>query len=114
MRISDWSSDVGSSDLGHSHRRGGVPGVPPPPISPVVLRSQVVVSGGRSVVGAGPRPRSMLLVPRGRGSENAPSGRGYERQTRSEGRRGGKECVSTCRHRWTREHEKKKKKRNTK
>src|SRR3546814_10007197 len=62
MRISDWSSDVCSSDL--RHRRPA----PLPPFGPP--------SGG-------PFLRQELAVPR------------------SEERRVGKECVSTCRSRWS-------------
>src|SRR3546814_2860007 len=82
MRISDWSSDVCSSDLGAGRDRSGVAGaaqgwarVPPARH----LRSRPVAAGP----GAG-RPRS-------------------------EERRVGKECVSTCRSRWSPYPSKKKK-----
>src|SRR3546814_11413378 len=86
MRISDWSSDVCSSDLGSdrddeapvgvaiTHRKGGPGGVG--------------VDGGvchATDIGA-PSPRCF----------------------RSEERRVGKECVSTCRSRWSPYHKKKK------
>src|SRR3546814_4914095 len=81
MRISDWSSDVCSSDLMTlmPHRHSSVCGV-------VNLRGQTlpVVDLSRAI---GLRP----LVP-------------DERSTiivRSEERRVGKECVSTCRSRWS-------------
>src|SRR3546814_3366678 len=63
MRISDWSSDVCSSDL---HRR----------------RADLVRTARRE---------------RGRGQEV----RAAEPRRRSEERRVGKECVSTCRSRWS-------------
>src|SRR3546814_4598966 len=63
MRISDWSSDVCSSDLDWLHRP-----------------QRVAAGAGR--VGVADRPR--------RPGRN-----------RSEERRVGKECVSTCRSRWS-------------
>src|SRR3546814_4738601 len=68
MRISDWSSDVCSSDL-----LGGV---------------------------GGPRPRLAHQRARRRGAVAA-DGLREQRRTRSEERRVGKECVSTCRSRWS-------------
>src|SRR3546814_6597215 len=62
MRISDWSSDVCSSDL-PSHRSRG---------------SHMIIRSSRSNF-----------------AETATS------STRSEERRVGKECVSTCRSRWS-------------
>src|SRR3546814_7149706 len=64
MRISDWSSDVCSSDLE-----------------------------------AGDRGRGHA-VPRGRDEERRRGGTSHAR-LRSEERRVGKECVSTCRSRWS-------------
>src|SRR3546814_9949417 len=78
MRISDWSSDVCSSDLqqpGHPGQQDG-PG-------------QIVEDGeqrDRHVFGDGARNRAVRFV---------------EVQPRSEERRVGKECVSTCRSRWS-------------
>src|SRR3546814_7715658 len=90
MRISDWSSDVCSSDLPHRGRRGGEPG------------------GGRRhpAVRDVAHPRLRELVG---GSSDPPtfasgvsrSGRG---RRRSEERRVGEECVSTCRSRWSPDH----------
>src|SRR3546814_6054646 len=69
MRISDWSSDVCSSDLSSRIRS-----------TPVVLRILGVVLG-RNV---------------------SPKKSGLRARTcRSEERRVGKECVSTCRSRWS-------------
>src|SRR3546814_6435346 len=81
MRISDWSSDVCSSDLGHAARSpgpaqglaGGVDAIRPVPVRPGV-------APGR----------------------DRDSGLAYERALfRSEERRVGKECVSTCRDTWS-------------
>src|SRR3546814_13729550 len=80
MRISDWSSDVCSSDLPDLHRRAWDFG------------------GGRGGRAAGHRA-----------AERAPAGRGAAPDGgRSEERRVGKECVSTCRSRWSPYHYKKK------
>src|SRR3546814_7969035 len=82
MRISDWSSDVCSSDLRVDGRScgGGI--------------------GGEGLVG-----QQRRLVERqedGVRLEGMQAGRGIERLlSRSEERRVGKECVSTCRSRWS-------------
>src|SRR3546814_9153768 len=80
MRISDWSSDVCSSDLGR--RRGG---------------------NGRGASGRSCERRG--------GGRNAPPSPARDQSwaisamvtaiSRSEERRVGKECVSTCRSRWS-------------
>src|SRR3546814_3052367 len=70
MRISDWSSDVCSSDLSSALNRVGTP--------------------GKSVG----RRRAMVF------NKVSISKRG-SRMIRSEERRVGKECVSTCRSRWS-------------
>src|SRR3546814_2582310 len=81
MRISDWSSDVCSSDLRRCHR----------------WMQHIVEHSGEALAHAAklghddgqPRLRvlrQLLLCP------------GY---SRSEERRVGKECVSTCRSRWS-------------
>src|SRR3546814_3312568 len=66
MRISDWSSDVCSSDLGRDA------------IEPVTARHEHRCAGRQHR-----RPARQL------------------RARRSEERRVGKECVSTCRSRWS-------------
>src|SRR3546814_3362448 len=68
MRISDWSSDVCSSDLAGRHVCG-----------------QRRPRGGDSVVHVGELAHLPAIAP----------------QRRSEERRVGKECVSTCRSRWS-------------
>src|SRR3546814_7193271 len=79
MRISDWSSDVCSSDLGGRNplRCGG---------------RQCGPEVGRHCADRTVPERSRRTRSRGR----------------SEERRVGKECVSTCRSRWSTYHEKKK------
>src|SRR3546814_16039551 len=93
MRISDWSSDVCSSDLGRDREvvlvdRGG---------DLLGQRARVADARGApvadevvaEVLQVGPEARLLVVV-------------------RSEERRVGKECVSTCRSRWSPYHYKKK------
>src|SRR3546814_2401726 len=86
MRISDWSSDVCSSDLGPLLAEG---------------RGRAV----RGSSGAGRRHRLHAVGPgrkqAGRGGERGLEGAGRHARQRSEERRVGKECVSTCRSRWS-------------
>src|SRR3546814_19435853 len=84
MRISDWSSDVCSSDL---PCRRGQPG-------PVQQRLPAEVSGEDAGQQRGARLRVEVGEP-----EAFPG-------ARSEERRVGKECVSTCRSRWSPYHSK--------
>src|SRR3546814_16041243 len=74
MRISDWSSDVCSSDLSLPDLLSAPPLPPDFPSNPMPALTVAVVSNAR----------------------------------RSEERRVGKECVSTCRSRWSPYHKKKK------
>src|SRR3546814_1713060 len=83
MRISDWSSDVCSSDLFTELR---------------ILEQRL---NSRSQNHGGARDCCILIA-----SDDAPSfpcglDRGLPRPQRSEERRVGKECVSTCRSRWS-------------
>src|SRR3546814_21034093 len=102
MRISDWSADVCSSDLEtgrtisdntyiywkNGNERMDRPGL----------------QGGTMPIKIGPKA---TLEPYGHASDD------YQADPRSEERRGGKECVSTCRSRWSLSHKKKKKTRTT-
>src|SRR3546814_20589791 len=90
MRISDWSSDVCSSDLSDKptslrisplQGREGEPGLP--------KTKRPRKSAGACV--------SNIFRPR----LTRRSALGNRRDRRSEERRVGKECVSTCRSRWT-------------
>src|SRR3546814_15534800 len=111
MRISDWSSDVCSSDLQAVERWEG--------------RRHLVTEGVEGAVGHRLQPRigqdveaeagkavGRLVVEEARGDELAIGvDDGFEIQPRhqradaveqrSEERRVGKECVSTCRSRWS-------------
>src|SRR3546814_3678552 len=83
MRISDWSSDVCSSDLRHGvggARDGGFRKL-----------ARMGVAGGL----ARDRPQAEALHGVEAGGFQAPV------VERSEERRVGKECVSTCRSRWS-------------
>src|SRR3546814_12567043 len=100
MRISDWSSDVCSSDL--------------PTLRPEFLRISGALCYGvhRSPPIFVHLPRSIptfhilnhlgrhLSAP-GRDQAETSSARESTRKGRSEERRVGKECVSTCRSRWS-------------
>src|SRR3546814_4969196 len=101
MRISDWSSDVCSSDLVTLNHwvRGSSPWRRTiiTDLEPGALRRARLVSpGGQSGSGASGTKRGThcALV------ERAPSPEARARR-RSEGRRVGKECVGTCRSRWS-------------
>src|SRR3546814_11491626 len=95
MRISDWSSDVCSSDL------------PQPYL--VILRRHcdalsidlplpTITANGNHLGLAEPRLTPFVLAQAGGGTARG----------RSAERRVGKECVSTCRSRWSPYHSKKK------
>src|SRR3546814_18047497 len=100
MRISDWSSDVCSSDLVVNAGRlaTGLPGfVPCTPLGCVMLLKDklgslsgldAVVIGRSNIVG---KPMAQLLI--------AESCTVTVAHSRSDERRVGKECVSTCRYR---------------
>src|SRR3546814_13418538 len=97
MRISDWSSDVGSSDLCDTGSAG------------YCVRFHAALDHDTRTVtwtwttelaAGGPitDPFAGFLPP----NVVAPEGEGWANFTvRSEARRVGKECVSTCRSRWS-------------
>src|SRR3546814_13375803 len=105
MRISDWSSDVCSSDLGQlkvlwnflsiTHvRQTFLALIIMLPLSVISMRhwKNIRLKGMGPTIG-----KNMLMW--------KPSASGT---IRSEERRVGKECVSTCRSRWSQYHKKKK------
>src|SRR3546814_3830818 len=77
MRISDWSSDVCSSDLA------------------VTGAASSILGKGYNFIGSRQMARSVRLLKTGTWSWSA------RLISRSEERRVGKECVSTCRSRWS-------------
>src|SRR3546814_13938522 len=95
MRISDWSSDVCSSDLG------------PLRACPIhVCRMEVPSNGGNPVEESAPTYCKVSREPERRGAvllQRAARTAAHkgEAACRSEERRVGKECVSTCRSRWS-------------
>src|SRR3546814_14734085 len=99
MRISDWSSDVCSSDLGSSGgasspTEGYIGG-----IHSIIIAKVIATSSKRAETATTPAPARTLIA-------SALLGRKYHgiataNAKRSEERRVGKECVSTCRSRWS-------------
>src|SRR3546814_9086088 len=80
MRISDWSSDVCSSDLPKTHLK----------LTVRVLIQRFFLDSRFRVPQTRRKPRKI-----------APKSEFCGRVARSEERRVGKECVSTCRSRWS-------------
>src|SRR3546814_18641513 len=96
MRISDWSSDVCSSDLRN--------------MNPISDRNQVNVYDFRARdvdTFAYTHPDMLILFSAGNlgntflHNDNTVATPGTSKNARSEERRVGKECVSTCRSRWS-------------
>src|SRR3546814_16289141 len=100
MRISDWSSDVCSSDLTVTHYTPGGGGYGSPADRDPEL-VQADVEAGLVSLAAAVELYGVQLEPGSFRSIEQP-------QKRSEERRVGKECVSTCRSRWSPYHSKKK------
>src|SRR3546814_12147003 len=102
MRISDWSSDVCSSDLHHradrAQRQRTGTGDERRDVQFYALVGVVdrLVQELAAIIGVARKPVVCQVCI----------------QPRSEERRVGKECVSTCRSRWSSYHYKKKKQRN--
>src|SRR3546814_7854706 len=91
MRISDWSSDVCSSDLVMATARASLTGR---------LRSALrIASGVVPNIGA-----AVLVASSHTAAGPVADADGMVWSTRSEERSVGKECVSTCRSRWSAYH----------
>src|SRR3546814_5379833 len=84
MRISDWSSDVCSSDLDQFEK------------SQMLAAEQIGFTEAPALPGAHLRPRHFAHV-----GERTRARRHPGQLARSDERRVGKECVSTCRSRWS-------------
>src|SRR3546814_11638476 len=97
MRINDWSSDVCSSDLKSSGECLTVGGRGPCPYngdpSAVPVRELTATEQERRPIWDHPQVAGVPLVVSGQ-----------QRPVSSEERRVGKECVSTCRSRWSPSH----------
>src|SRR3546814_13194560 len=94
MRISDWSSDVCSSDLEVLlvHGAAGASGLAAVEIGKAL---------GATVIATAGSPEK-LAVARAHGADHCIDYVATDfRDARSEERRVGKECVSTCRSRWS-------------
>src|SRR3546814_16462201 len=99
MRISDWSSDVCSSDLQHLRRpfqhllEGGVARLD---LGSVAARRRLERRGG------GPAAGQLHIAPTGQALQLEGSDAvGAHRRANSEERRGGQACVRTGKTRWS-------------
>src|SRR3546814_15850184 len=94
MRISDWSSDVCSSDLGRRRAVGDR-------VQPVTLDAQKAFSGTVAPEGADVLDEAKLTAWMETHVQGFEGPLIQGKFARSEERRVGKECVSTCRSRWS-------------
>src|SRR3546814_1361324 len=92
MRISDWSSDVCSSDL------LGEPGLVEPEL---LAHNRLLGIGERAFDAAHIHHVAGDHADDEEGENHDADGHAEGAQQRSEERRVGKECVSTCRSRWS-------------
>src|SRR3546814_12687058 len=101
MRISDWSSDVCSSDL----REIGEKSIDPGPQLVANLTGNVAVAARIDAFAIGGR-QEIILRAEGPGMDAQPRRMRVTHTLgrRSEARRVGKERVSTCRSRWSQYH----------
>src|SRR3546814_14559118 len=101
MRISDWSSDVCSSDLPIAPK-ATAPLLDTPRSIAIISKEVIKDTGSATLVEA---LRTVPGITFGAAEGGNPMGdrpfiRGFDSQGRSEERRLGKEGVSTCRSRW--------------
>src|SRR3546814_19418743 len=96
MRISDWSSDVCSSDL-NDQFQVGAPGQQLPQEAQQKIDVQAALVGFVDDNGVVASQQRIAL----RFGQQYAVGHQLNGRVRSEERRVGKECVSTCRSRWS-------------
>src|SRR3546814_14451193 len=110
MRISDWSSDVCSSDL------GGTPSLmPPETVAALIAEADALWGLADDVeITLEANPNSVEVANFADLAAAGVNRVSIGVQSRSEERRVGKECVSTCNSRWSTYHSKKKTNTNTK
>src|SRR3546814_2029797 len=108
MRISDWSSDVCSSDLSAPYywkgKAAAAPffGAVPFGLNAQEMNAWLYAGGGLELWRELYAPFNLLPFPAGNtGVQMAGWFNREIRSLRSEERRVGKECVSTCRSRWS-------------
>src|SRR3546814_17686733 len=114
MRISDWSSDVCSSDLLVLHCAGPFSATSAPMIEACLqakahyldITGEISVFEHAQTQDARAKAAGIVVCP-GVGFDVIPT-------DRSEERRVGKECVRKCRYRWKQDNKKKKKRNNNK
>src|SRR3546814_11117393 len=95
MRISDWSSDVCSSDLDRDQ------GIVSEGQFHILHVEQFSILFDKGVLRLGEDLDQRLIVEILQRCDNRKAADEFGDQTRSEERRVGKECVSTCRSRWS-------------
>src|SRR3546814_19877731 len=114
MRISDWSSDVCSSDLIETDSEGTEA-----PVEEEVVAETPGAGEVSDVEAVKPTPEPVRAEPveapslpseekNGPSTSSGQTEHGKSVLARSEERRVGKECVGTCRSRWSPYHKKKK------
>src|SRR3546814_18901692 len=96
MRISDWSSDVCSSDLQSGEEPSAIPF-----LKCFTVFNVAQCEGLREGLAGDPAPRPIpQIIPHAEALIQA-TGADFRIGGRSEERRVGTECVSTCRSRWS-------------
>src|SRR3546814_16430395 len=106
MRISDWSSDVCSSDLAAQAQSNAPAAQPPATQAPGATGGAVSDAKLQTFISAATEVQTISEKWQGKAASSASPEEGEEvrRQARSEERRVGKECVSTSRSRWSPSH----------
>src|SRR3546814_15419559 len=111
MRISDWSSDVCSSDLLRFHAAGQP--LPQSRVSRQHVAHRPIDQAGDAVAARRVEPARLIdEIEESRRGESRVARERIADQGRSEERRVGNECVSTCSSRGSPHHKKNKKARN--